>query len=351
MPLFDSTPSGLRALLPLIRKLHAEIRGSILRAYSQTEMETLASIAAEEEEGATIYAVDRISEEVVLSFFREIAAETPLVLIAEGLPAGKVVLPEGFAEEAARYRVIVDPIDGTRCLMYQKRSAWVLTGVAPNLGPQTGLRDIELAVQTEIPLLKQHLCDSVWALRGGGTEGERLNLMDGTTTPLRLQPSRSHSISHGYAMLTRFFPGARQALAEMDEEIVFAALGPVQPGKAHCFEDQYTSTGGQLYELMAGHDRFNADLRPLLEKTLQAKGLHLGICCHPYDICTELIARELGVTVTDERGEPLDAPLAVEPDICWAGYANEHIRRQIEPLLQQSLKKRNLWPESGRTAE
>ena len=52
--------------------------------------------------------------------------------------------------------------------MYQKRSAWILTAVAPNRGAGTSLRDIELAVQTEIPLVKQHLSDQLWALRGGG---------------------------------------------------------------------------------------------------------------------------------------------------------------------------------------
>ena len=340
---FPTQPSSdLAAFLPLIRELHAEIRRSILQAYAQTEIDTLACIEAEEEGGDTIYAVDRISEEVVLSFFQRIAADTPLILIAEGLPGGKVTLPHGTPEEDALWRIIVDPIDGTRCLMYQKRSAWVLTAVAPNRGRQTGLQDIELAVQTEIPLIKQHLCDSLWALRGHGVQAERLNLLSGKAQPLRLQPSKSPTIAHGYAMVTRFFPGARQVLAEIDEEIVFSALGPVQPGKAHCFEDQYTTSGGQLYELMAGHDRFNADLRPLMEKILQAQGLHLGICCHPYDICTELIARELGVIITDEKGERLNAPLAVEPDITWVGYANNAIREQVEPLLQEALRKRGL---------
>ena len=83
-----------------------------------------------------------------------------------------------------------------------------------------------------------------------------------------LRPSRARSIAHGFAMTSRFFPGAREILAEIDEEIVRAALGPAYPGKAHCFEDQYISTGGQLYELMAGHDRFIADIRPLMEKKL-----------------------------------------------------------------------------------
>jgi hypothetical protein len=143
-------------------------------------------------------------------------------------------------------------------------------------------------------------------------------------------------------MLARFFPGAREELAAIDEEIVLGALGPVQPGKAHCFEDQYISTGGQLYELMAGHDRFVADLRPTMERTLARRGLALGICCHPYDLCTELIAREAGVIVTDEHGGPLHAPLRVDPDVSWVGYANPEIRAQIEPLLQAALRKRGL---------
>jgi hypothetical protein len=93
---------------------------------------------------------------------------------------------------------------------------------------------------------------------------------------------------------------------------------------------------------MSGHDRFVADLRPLMEKLLAERGAVLGICSHPYDLCTELIAREAGVIVTDVRGERLSAPLSVDADVAWAGYANEHIRAQIEPLLQAALERRGL---------
>jgi hypothetical protein len=146
-------------------------------------------------------------------------------------------------------------------------------------------------------------------------------------------------------MIARFFPGARDELAAIDEEIVQGALGPVEPGKANCFEDQYLSSGGQLYELMMGHDRFIADLRPLVESIINRRGMSLGICCHPYDMCTELIAREAGVIVTDEHGEPLRSPLNIEADISWVGYANQHIRREIEPLLRESLVRRGLSKE------
>jgi hypothetical protein len=85
-----------------------------------------------------------------------------------------------------------------------------------------------------------------------------------------------------------------------------------------------------------------ADIRPLMDRLLAARGRPLGICCHPYDLCTELIARELGVIVTDERGQRLSAPLAVEPDVSWVGYANAAIRGEVEPLLQQALARRGL---------
>ena len=146
-------------------------------------------------------------------------------------------------------------------------------------------------------------------------------------------------------MISRFFPGARAELAAIDEEIVLGALGPVQPGKAHCFEDQYICTGGQLYELMSGRDRFVADLRPYMEPILKRQNLVLGICCHPYDICTELIARELGVTITDGAGQMLNCPLDVHTEVSWVGYANSHIQQQIEPLLQKALRQRQLLPE------
>ena len=332
----------IHRLLAAVRHLHERIRERVVAACERATPDEMAQIVRDEE-GDTIFAVDRVSEELLVEFFeREVAPAAPLVLIAEGLEGGRVTLPRGVPESEALWRIIVDPIDGTRGLMYQKRSAWILTGVAPNRGPDTTLQDIELAVQTEIPLVKQYLSDAMWAVRGRGVEAKRVNRLTGERSPLRLQPSRAPSIAQGFAMIARFFPGARDELAAIDEEIVRGALGPVQPGKAQCFEDQYTSSGGQLYELMAGHDRFVADLRALLGLVMVGRGLPLGLCCHPYDLCTELIAREMGVIVTGPAGGPLRAPLAVETDVAWAGYANARIRAQIEPLLLSALRKRGL---------
>lgn len=330
-------------LLEPLRRLHEQVRDAVVAQCEQASLEQLARVDDDSDAGDTIYAIDRVSEHVLLDFFeREIAPHSPLVLIAEGIEGGQTVLPRGTSETDAVWRVICDPIDGTREIMYQKRSAWILTGVAPNRGSSTNLQDIVLALQTEIPLIKQHLSDVLWSVRGGGAHADRYNRITEETATLRLQPSRTATIRHGFASLARFFPGVREELAAIDEEVVRGALGDVEHGKAHCFEDQYLSSGGQLYELIAGHDRFIADLRPLMESILSARGLSSGICCHPYDMCTELIAREAGVIVTNEAGDYLRAPLDVKADIAWCGYANDAIRQQIEPLLHKALRRRKL---------
>ena len=333
------------ALIEPILDLHARVRDEVVAATEQQHVEALAEVDRDQA-GDTIYAIDVIGETVVARIAEQLARQHAFVLVAEGLPGQRRCYPEGSDEASADWWIIIDPIDGTRGLMYQKRSAWVLTGVAPNRGPATSMRDIVLAVQTEIPLVKQHLSDQLWAVRGEKPEVRRRNRLTGESRPIVLRPSSAPGIEHGYASIARFFPGGREDLAAVDEAIVLGALGPPAPGKARCFEDQYASTAGQLYELMAGHDRFVADLRPLIGPLLESRGLPRPLTCHPYDICTALIAEQSGVIVTAADGHPLDAPLDVEAEVAWAGYANQRIRTEIEPLLQQALRARG-WIDEG----
>lgn len=321
--------AGAEGLLEPLLSLHARVRTAVLDACARQAPEQLAAVAADGHDGGdTIYGVDRVAEETFLDGVTDLAREASMCVIGEGLPHS--ALPDD-----ARWRVLVDPIDGTRGLMYQKRSAWILTGVAPNRGSGTRLRDIVLAVQTEIPLVKQHLSDQLWAIRGRGLEARRVNRLPGTGAAerLTLRPSSADTVSHGFATIVRFFPGARAVLAAIDDE-VSQALVPPTPRKAATFEDQYASTGGQLYELLAGHDRFIADLRPLVQPA--------GLCCHPYDLCTALIALEGGVILTDTAGAPLDAPFDIAANVGWIGYANQRLRGRIEPVLRDALRRRGL---------
>ena len=329
-------------LLAQLRVIHEAIRDRVVTACEEQAVEQLSHVVGEQA-GDTIFALDRVSEEALLEHFTILARERSFVLIAEGLGEdGVMVLPAGTRADEAELRIIIDPIDGTRGIMYQKRSAWILTGVAPNRGAATALNDIELALQTEIPLVKQHLCDSLWAIAGQGVGGERFQRLSGERLSLPPRPSQATTIANGFGNIARFFPGGRAELAAIDDEIVEQVLGPGEPGKARAFEDQYVSSGGQLYELLMGHDRWIADLRPLIEGYLRARGKALGLCCHPYDLCTELIGREAGIVVTDEHGARLAAPLDVDTCVGWAGYANRQIHDQVAPVMQAILRQRGL---------
>ena len=113
-----SATADPRAMLEAVRRLHDEVRETVVSACERSALEDLARVDDDESEGDTIYAVDRVSEELLVEFFeREVAPRTPIVLIGEGLEGGRVVLPRGTSDEDAVWRVIVDPIDGTRGIM------------------------------------------------------------------------------------------------------------------------------------------------------------------------------------------------------------------------------------------
>lgn len=327
-----------------VRSLHVRLRDLLLRhlhaqenaAGGEPSGSTLAGIA-DVRGGDTIYTIDAHVEEALFAFCDEWAREDgPFVLIAEGIEdAGWRAFPDGARVEDGAFLLIVDPIDGTRNIMYNKRSAWILSGIAPNRGPGTTLADIEAAVMTEAPTTRHLLADQLWASIGGGAHREAHNLVTGEKTTLPLRPSRADNLSHGFASIAKFFPAAKAATAAFEERLFERVLGADAAGENPLvFDDEYISTGGQLYEMLVGHDRFLADLRPVF---FNALGLPPKLTCHPYDICVELIAREAGVIVTDENGQRLSAPLDIRAHVAWAGYANERLRQRIEPHLHELL--------------
>jgi fructose-1,6-bisphosphatase/inositol monophosphatase family enzyme len=325
-----------------IRRIHADIRHHVVTACEASALEQMAMVHGEEG-GDTIFAIDRISEQTLITQFEQLAQRCTFRLVAEGLgQTGVRDFPAGVTESALEWLIIVDPIDGTRGLMYQKRSAWILTGVAPFRGHATHLGDITMAVMTEIPLVKQHLCDVLWAVRGQGVVAERYDRLRQTVQPLVVRPSQATTILQGFGNVARFFPGDRARLAAVDDMVVQTLLGYAPAGKALSFEDQYISTGGQLYELLMGHDRWLADVRPLLLPTVERHGGTAMLCCHPYDMCTELIAREAGIVVCKANGQALDAPLDVHSPVSWVAVANQALAQQLIPALQQALIQYNM---------
>src|ERR1051325_2003402 len=98
-----------RELLAAVRRIHERVRDAVVAETERARVEELSEVSDDESEGDTIYAVDRVGEEVVVRLFAtELAALAPLVLIAEGIEGGRVTLPRGTPESDALWRVVVD---------------------------------------------------------------------------------------------------------------------------------------------------------------------------------------------------------------------------------------------------
>lgn len=333
MPLPSTFQETARRLLC---RLQDHIRDTLIasRARHAARFSRIAAVTAAD----TIYHIDKISEEAVCAWFEEHWPRAwPVELVMEGLEeAGEVTFPRGTPVARTVCKCILDPIDGTRGIMFDKRSAWILAGLAPQRGPKTDLRDICVAAMTELPVSKQWRSDQLSAVRGGGLRATGVDVRSGARSRIRLRPSQSPDCKHGYAAICRFFPEGKTLLARMEEELWERLYGVGRGLSPLVFEDQYTSTGGQIYELLSGHDRFIADLRPVAFAKL---GLPSELVCHPYDICTSLLLSEAGGIVEGLDGKPIRGPLDTTSPIAWAGYANRRLARHIRPVLRELIAK------------
>jgi len=312
------------------------IRDSVLAARNTSSSETLSAVA-EVTAADTIYAIDKVSEEAITHWFAgHWPKDEPVELVLEGLEGrDPVTFPTGTPVTATRWKCIIDPIDGTRNIMYDKRAAWILSGLAPQRGPATNLSDIVVAAMTELPTTKQWRSDQISAIAGAGLRAEGLNLFTGERRPLQLHPSGASDFRHGFASLVRFFPEGKALTAQIEERLWRELFGAGGSGSPLIFDDQYITTGGQFYEILAGHDRMLGDLRPMVFAKL---GLASSLVCHPYDVCTELILREAGVLVGKPDGSRLDAPLDTVSPVAWIAFANPTLAGQVRPVLAHILR-------------
>jgi len=313
--------------------MQSAVQARVLSARDAATGDELSRVEAVEASD-TLFRVDRIAEEAVLEWFRGCwPAERPVELVMEGLEGrGALLFPEDTPPDSIALKCLIDPVDGTRSFMHDKRSAWVLSGLAPHRGSANRLSDIAVAAMTELPPRKQRLADQLSAVRGRGAAGivaRRVNVDSGEGGAFRPQPSDACDLEQGFAAFARFFPQAKTLLCEFESALwqqLYGAKGPPA-----IFEDQYMCSGGQLYELLCGRDRMLGDLRP---EALAKLGLDEGHVCHPYDVCAVLIAEEAGCPVSDPLGRPLDAPMDTRSPVSWIGFANTTLEAAIRPAFE-----------------
>ncbi len=329
-----NTPLRAHDIVNRLRSLQSKLRAD-LHAHMQSQAIDAWSRAERDDAGDTIFGLDVTVEQALLQRCEEWGRTQRFRLVAEGLdPRGVTFGSEKSG--AAPFVLIVDPIDGTRGLMFDKRSAFCLMAVAPERGPTTSLADIEVAVMTELPTTRQVTSDVLWAVRGQGSKGQRDDLRTGESRPIDVVPSSADSVRYGFATVASYFRGGKELTARLDDAIFERVLGPWNADKVEAFCDQYICSGGHLAELALGRDRFVLDPRPLVCKKL---GKATSLCCRPYDLCCALIAEEAGCIIADPFGQPLSAPLDTTTNIAWAGYANERLAKLMQPIVLEEVER------------
>jgi hypothetical protein len=279
--------------------------------------------------------VDKFGEAAILAWFEEHwPGEWPVQVVMEGIEH-ELCFPAGTKIADTHWKCILDPIDGTRGIMYDKRSAWALGGIAPQKGEDTRLSDIVAAAMTEIPTSKHWRADQLSTTRDGPLVGSALDLRTGDAHDLTASPSRATDFAHGFSSLVKFFPEGRTLTAQIEERIWDELIGLNSSPSPTVFDDQYISTGGQFYEVVVGHDRMVADIRPLVFHVLDLE--FSSLVCHPYDACAWLVLTKAGAVYEHPLGGFPDAPLDTETGIAWIAYANDNLAALARPVIQKVL--------------
>ncbi len=334
--------SSLDDLRRLLEELGSFIRDRVIEGRDRDGVAAMRPVV-HDTTADVVYAVDRVGEDAILEWFaRRWPRHLPVRLVMEGVEDDELVtFPDGTPPDDVAWICIIDPVDGTRSLMYDKRSAWALTALAPvrpgpGAVPSARFGDIEVAVMTELPTTKQADVDQVGAVKGCGPSGivaRRTDLRAGTTRQIALTPSTDHGFAHGFCSFNHFFPDGKAILAAIEQRL-WDDLVPIDGRPRQIFEDQYMCNGGQIYEVATGRDRLVGDLRPLVAEALRLEG---ALVTHPYDVCTSLVLVEAGGVFEDPWGRPVDVALDTTSPVAWVAYANSALAERVRPALAAAI--------------
>jgi fructose-1,6-bisphosphatase/inositol monophosphatase family enzyme len=292
--------------------------------------------------GDVTYAIDEQTELAVDAWLLEVARATPLSLLTEDAgwrhfgPGPRNTATELSGFDHGGPRIALDPIDGTRNLMADMRSAWTVVSFAPPGTGEPRMRDLSLGIVSEIPDSRAARFRVLAALAGGECHYELRDLASASVGQRRILKADSDArVDRGYFPFFRYAPDQRPALAAIEAQF-FARLAEREGADLrHVFDDQYISNAGQLTLLALGTYRAIVDIRGWLAR----RGGVKTVTSKPYDIAgAVLCARAAGCIVRAPLSEELDFPIDCTTPIDFVGFANVATAQRIGPHLDAVLR-------------
>ena len=149
--------------------------------------------------------------------------------------------------------------------MADLRSAWTVIGLAGPGEDVPRLSDVCWGFVGELPDSRARAWRSLTARRGGGCRSA-LRELDGDTLleEGELRANTDDRVDHGYFPFFAFHPDMRAEVARLAADF-FTRLEHEEGAElAHCYDDQYISSGGQLALTAMGTYRMVVEARALL---------------------------------------------------------------------------------------
>jgi fructose-1,6-bisphosphatase/inositol monophosphatase family enzyme len=337
-------PGEWRAWLPRLGTLCAEIRDCtrevLIEALARGRCDRIA-LPQGRGVGDLTYGLDVPSEKAIAAWFQEQARHAPLSVLTEDTgwrhlgPApdgGEPTERDGF--DHGGVRIAFDPVDGTRNLMADLRSAWTVVSFAPPGSGQPRFGDLTGGIISEIPPSRSHRARLFHAASEGAASGESCHLEEidferGEEIEKReVTVDADDRPDNGYFPFFRYKPALRPRISVLEAEF-FARLETHEGAELlTCYDDQYFSNAGQLVLLILGTYRMIIDPRALVAARMGVE----STTSKPYDVAGAMVcARAAGAPLTAADGAPLDFPIDAVTPVDFAGWANPATRRRLEP--------------------
>jgi len=284
--------------------------------------------------GDVTFGLDLPSEACIDAWLGLEARRSPLSLLTEdrgwrhvgpGRGGGTREL-DGFDHGGPR--IAIDPVDGTRNLMADLRSAWTVVSFAgPGpAGPRLG--DVRAGVLGEIPASRAAGFRRLHAEAGGPCRLDAFAAEDAPAVTRALVADEDDRPDEGYFPFFRYEPALRPALARLEADF-FARLAEHEGADLRsCYDDQYISNAGQLVLLSTGTYRMMVDARALLGR----RAGRPTVTSKPYDVAGAIVcARAAGAVLLAADGSALDFPIDAETPVDFVGFANAATERRLLP--------------------
>ena len=293
--------------------------------------------------GDTTFGLDARTEEVAERWLDDVAATEPVSFLTEDRgwlhrgpgprgATGAIELP-GFDHGGPR--IALDPVDGTRNLMNDLRSAWCVVSYAGPGPDEPRLADVTYGLVGELSTSREARRRVFSAHRSGACRVELVDRDGAVARASTVQVDDDDRPDQGYFPFFRFRPEERPAIATLEADFFERLAAHERAAIETCFDDQYITSAGQLVLLALGTYRMVSDLRG----TVAAAQGRTTITSKPYDIAGAIVvATAAGCVLTDPDGGALDFPIDTESPVSFVGWVNDRTRRRLAPHFAGALQ-------------